>query len=422
MFALVDCNNFYASCERAFQPKLVGKPIIVLSNNDGCVVARSNEAKELGIKMGEPLFKIRNLVERENVRVFSSNYALYADMSNRVMQTLQRFSPDVEIYSIDESFVNLWQSPNTRNNHARLMRDTVLQWTRIPVTVGIGSTKTLAKIANRIAKKTKSMRGVFDLSQHTNPDALLEKVPVGDIWGIGRRWTELLCKHNIFTALDLKNANDKWVRQKMTVVGQRTVWELRGISCIDLETAPRKKQQIIVSRSFGASVRSLAEMQEATASYASRAVEKLRKQDGYCPAMSVWLTTNYFLDAEEQYSNQAIVRLPVPSNYTPDFVRGASRGIEQIWKDGFKYKKSGVMLLDITSSEGIQQNLFTGHDDVRRQSIMKAMDSVNGRYGRGTLELAALGAEKTAPQQWKMRRENLSPEYTTKWSDVPRIG
>ena len=277
LFALADCNNFYASCERVFNPKLAGRPAIVLSNNDGCVVARSNEAKALGIAMGVPAFQIRHLIRKHDVQVFSSNYALYGDLSQRVMETLQQFSPEVEVYSIDEAFLNLSGFTNINlTDYGRRIRATVKQWTGIPVSVGIAETKTLAKIANHVAKRTEGTDGVFDFTAWPDRDSVLARVLVEEVWGIGPNYARLLTQHGITTALGLRDADDHWIQKQMGVVGLRTVHELRGISCLPLEQCPPPKQGITCSRSFGRPVTTLAEMREAVAAYTARAAEKLR--------------------------------------------------------------------------------------------------------------------------------------------------
>jgi DNA polymerase V len=279
VYSLIDCNNFYVSCERVFNPKLEGKPVIVLSNNDGCVIARSNESKALGIGMGVPVFKCKDLIKKHKIQVYSSNYTLYADMSQRVMDTLAQFTSDVEVYSIDEAFLSLSEFMSLNlTEYARDIRSTVKRWTGIPVSIGIGSTKTLAKVANKLSKRNPQYGGVFDITSHTQMNELLEQIRVEDIWGIGRQYTKLLNQNGIYTALQLKNASDTWIRKHMSVSGLRTVWELRGISCIPLEEAPPSKKAIISSRSFGRPVESLEELKEAIASYISRASEKLRAQ------------------------------------------------------------------------------------------------------------------------------------------------
>lgn len=416
LFALVDCNNFYASCERVFNPKLAGQPAIVLSNNDGCVVARSNEAKALGIAMGVPAFQIRHLIRKHDVQVFSSNYALYGDLSQRVMETLQQFSPEVEVYSIDEAFLNL-SGFTTINltDYGRRIRATVKQWTGIPVSVGIAETKTLAKIANHVAKRTEGTDGVFDFTAWPDRDSVLARVLVEEVWGIGPNSARLLTRYGITTALGLRDADDHWIQKQMGVVGLRTVHELRGISCLPLEQCPPPKQGITCSRSFGRPVTTLAEMREAVAAYTARAAEKLRGEQLAASALTVFLTTNPFTD-EPQYSNALALRLPVATDATPELLRVALQGIETIFREGFRYNKAGVMLLELVPVSQVQTNLFDHADRERSKRLMKAMDSLNAREGADTVRFAASGFT----QRWRTRFARRSPAYTTNWNDLVR--
>ncbi|MBN1902493.1 Y-family DNA polymerase, partial [Candidatus Sumerlaeota bacterium] len=360
IFALVDCNNFYASCERVFNPRFEGKPVVVLSNNDGCVIARSEEAKAIGVKMGQPAFQSEGLFKKHGVLVFSSNYSLYGDMSDRVMETLEQFTSDIEVYSIDEAFLALpYDASEEITNHARDIRQTVKKWTGIPVSIGIGSTKTLAKIASKIGKKNPSLKGVFNIAEHERMDEILGKFPVGDIWGVGPRYEAFLKKHGINTALQLKNSSDAWVKKHMSVMGLRTVMELRGVPCFSLEEMPVPKKGIMSSRSFGRPVESLDELKEALASYTACAAEKLRSQNSAASILHVFLMTNRFKKNEPQYYSSSTTVLPIPSSYTPEMIRFAQEQLEKIYKSGYRYKKIGVFLAEIVSQDRIQLNLLS---------------------------------------------------------------
>ena len=417
IFALVDCNNFYASCERVFNPTLNGQPIVVLSNNDGCVVARSNEAKALGIGMGVPEFQIRPLLRAHHVQVFSSNYRLYGDMSQRVMETLDPFSPDLEIYSIDEAFLNL--SGFTARNlteYGHLIRTTVKRWTGLPVSVGIAETKTLAKIANRIAKRTPDTSRVFDLLACSDRDALLGRVPVEEVWGIGRNHTRVLNQHGITTALQLREVDDPWIRKRMGIVGLRLVMELRGVSCLDLEQCPAPKQGLTCSRAFGKLISTLGEMEEAVSVYASRVAEKLRREQLAATVLTVFLTTNEFKDGP-QYSNTLTLKLPIVTDSTADLIGSALQGIRVIYRDGYHYKKAGVMLTGLVPVSQTQADLFDNQDRGRSKRLMSALDAVNDRWGTGTLHYASSGFTKA----WKTQFHRRSPVYTTDWNALPVV-
>jgi len=417
VFALVDCNNFYASCERVFIPKLEGMPIVVLSNNDGCVVARSNEAKALGIGMGVPEFKIRSLLRVHNVQVFSSNYTLYGDMSQRVMETLEQFCLDLEIYSIDEAFLSL-SGFTSRNltDYGQIIRATVKRWTGLPVSVGIAETKTLAKIANRVAKKTPDLGGVFDLLACPDRDALLGRVAVEDVWGIGRNHAHMLKQHGITTALQLSVADDQWIRKHMGVVGLRLVMELRGVSCLELDQCPAPKQGITCSRAFGKSVTTLTEMEEAVSSYTARAAEKLRAENLAVTTITVFLKTNEFKNTP-QYSNALTFKLPVATDTTSELIRAALQGIRNIYREGYLYKKAGIMFTGLVPVSQVQTDLFDSQDRARSKKLMAALDSVNNRFGAGTLQYASSGLAKA----WKTQFQRRSPAYTTDWEELPIV-
>lgn len=417
LFALVDCNNFYASCERVMNPRLEGKPIVVLSNNDGCVVTRSNEAKALGIKMGVPEFQIRSIIHEHQVEVFSSNYTLYGDFSQRVMETLEQFSPNIEIYSIDEAFLSL-EGFERRDltEYGKQMRRTVKQWTGIPVSIGIAETKTLAKIANRISKKHLEHGGVFDLNAYPDRTDLLDTIDVEDVWGIGPNHTRLLKQHGITTTLQLREADDHWIRKHMGITGVRLVHELRGQSCLELEACPAPKQSIACSRSFGRPVWTLAETEEAVASYTSRVAEKLRSEGLAATVLTVSVMTNAFRD-DPQYRNSATCTLPVGTNLTADLIRTALGGLRTIFREGYHYKKAGVMVTGLVSAAQVQSDLFDHQDRARSTRLMTALDAINARWGAGTLHYAAGGIRKG----WKAQCRRRSPAYTTRWDELPMV-
>ena len=417
IFALVDCNNFYGSCERVFNPKLEGKPIVVLSNNDGCVVARSNEAKALGIGMGIPEFQIRPLLRAHKVQVFSSNYTLYGDMSQRVMETLAQFCLDSEVYSIDEAFLSL-SGFTSRNltEYGRTMRSTVKQWTGIPVSVGIAETKTLAKIANRVAKRAPDTGGVFNLLACPDRDALLGRIAVQDVWGIGPNHVHFLKQHGITTAVQLRQVEDQWIRKHMGIVGLRLVMELRGVSCLELEQCPAPKQSLTCSRAFGTPISTLTEMEEAVSSYTSRVAEKLRGERLAATVLTVFLTTNEFTDGP-QYSNAITIKLPVVTDHTHELIRSALQGIRVVYRNGYQYKKAGVMLMGLVPVGQVQADLFDHHDRVRSTRLMSALDAVNARWGVGALQYASSGITK----KWKTQFHHRSPAYTTQWNELPLV-
>ncbi|HCH0655546.1 TPA: translesion error-prone DNA polymerase V subunit UmuC [Enterobacter asburiae] len=417
MFALVDVNSFYASCERVFRPDLEGKPIVVVSNNDGCIISLSREAKQFGIKMGEPYFKFKEKLYPSKVYVFSSNYALYADLSSRVMQTLTDLAPAIEIYSIDEAFVNVSGVSHCLSLEAfgHQMRTEVLKNTGLTVGVGIAPTKTLAKLANYAAKRWANTGGVVDLSGRERQRKLLEKVPVEEVWGVGRRITKKLNAMGITTALELAEASSWVIRKHFNVVLERTARELRGEPCLDLEEFTPTKQQIICSRSFGHRITQYEEMHQAICAYAERAAEKLRGEHQYCRFISVFVRTSPHADNEIYYGNQASVTLMTPTNDSRDIIRAATEALGRIWLDGYRYMKAGVMLADFFSSGVAQLNLF---DDNRLRAnsaaLMEMMDSVN-HSGKGKIWFAGQGIEKS----WAMKREMLSPAYTTRYADLP---
>jgi DNA polymerase V len=413
--ALVDCNNFYVSCERVFNPRLAGRPVVVLSNNDGNVVSRSNEAKEIGIGMGVPAFQLRDLLKRREVDVFSSNYTLYADMSSRVREVLSLFCDRVEMYSIDECFLGVEMSDTEAVTlWGRKLKAEVERWTGIPVTVGVGDTKSLAKIANKVAKKSSRTKGVLNLAGSPHVDRALEKVPVGDVWGVGPSYERLLEENGIRTALDLKHAPEAWVRSKMTVVGHRIVRELNGIPCIALETIPPPKKNMGTSRGFGVPVESLVELQEAAASYTARVAQKIRLEGQAVTTLLVWLATDPFKNGP-QYQNAVSVELPVATDHSPLLVDFAKRAVAELYKPGYQYKRVGVLFQGLVPVDQVQANLFWSEPVAEHQKLMRALDQVNGHMGAGTLRLAAEGGA----HRWSTRFGRLSPRSTTRWGELP---
>lgn len=378
--------------------------------------ALSKELKALGVPRGEPGFKIRHLIKKHDIKLFSSNYSLYGNMSSRVMDTLSQFSPDIEIYSIDEAFLllNGFDYLNL-TEYCKIIKQTVEQWTGIPVSIGIGPTKTLAKVANRIAKKYKKFNGVFDITDHPKIDKILEITEVEDVWGVGRQYGKMLRRNGIYNALQLSMQPDGWIRKSMTVVGLKTAKELRGISCIDLETDIPAKKQIVCSRSFGKPVDTFDEMFESVSDYCTRAVAKLRRQHSVASMITVFIGTNRFKD-EPQYSNSATARLLSPSAYTPDFLVTAHRLLKTIYKDGYNYKRAGVMIADIMEEKSAPLNIFnTEYVGGNKKDLMDCIDTINTRWGRDNISFASSGIKKS----WSMRRELLSPRFTTNWDELP---
>ncbi|WP_404316333.1 translesion error-prone DNA polymerase V subunit UmuC [Klebsiella oxytoca] len=419
MFALVDVNSFYASCEMVFRPDLRGRPVVVLSNNDGCVIARNHEAKLLEIPMGAPYFKMKSQFERHQVAVFSSNYALYGDMSQRVMTLLEELSPAVYQYSIDEAFVNLSGIHRTEELEAfgRHVRSTLLQCTGLTVGVGIGPTKTLAKLANYAAKRWPKFEGVVDLSLQARQRKLLAKVAVGEIWGVGRRMAKKLNDMGITTALELAEMPASLIRKHFSVVMERTVRELQGESCLEPEEYMPTKQQIISSRSFSQKVSEYGPMREAICSHAVRAAERLRAQHQYCRYVSVFLKTSPFAGNDVYYGNDAGTEIHIPTQDSRDIVAAAVKCLETIWREGHRYQKCGVMLGDFFSRGVAQLGLF---DDYRpranSEQLMEVLDFVNRRE-KGRLWFAGQGITRS----WEMKRHRLSPAYTTRFSDLLRV-
>ena len=416
--ALIDVNNFYVSCERVFNPKLIGKPVVVLSNNDGCAVARSNEVKALGVGMGAPWFKFKDLAKQHNIIAMSSNYALYADMSNRVMSILSQYSPDQEVYSIDESFLDLTEfQSRDLIKYGQHMRTRILKWTGLPVSVGIGSTKTLSKLANHCAKKRSEFRGVCNIN--TMPleqlDSLLSHIDVGEIWGVGRKLAPKLQALGFNTVLDLKRANPERLRQQFGVLMEKTIRELNGTVCIEIEELAPAKKQILSSRSFGHSVRDYNSLAESITLYMSRAAEKLRRQQSFASSVYVYIRTSPFKPDEPFYSNGMTIPMPVPTDDTRQLVNMVLWGLKKIYKPNFNYAKAGVMLNELVPAQGVQIDLFSNvQTSSKSASLMETMDRINMKMGKESIKLASEGFKRP----WSMRQANKSAEFTTNWNQV----
>jgi len=414
MYGLIDCNNFYASCERVFNPSLNGKPIVVLSNNDGCVIARSNEAKALGIPMGEPAYKLKELIETNQVHVFSSNYVLYGDMSHRVMTTIATFVPDMEIYSIDEAFLLFdgFENIDLKEFGEKIVRTTVRN-TGIIVSLGIAPTKTLAKVASKFAKKYKAYNGVCVIDSDEKREKALKLLEIGDVWGIGRRYSKKLQYYSINTAWDFTQRTKSWVRHTMGVTGERTWLELRGTPCIEIER-PASKKSICTSRSFGEKLTELSAVSEAVANFAASCAEKLRKQHSYAGVIMVFLQTNPFATNQPQYSNQVVIPLQVPTSDTTELINQALRGLKSIFREGYRFKKAGVIVSEIVPERPVQGDLFDNRNREKFNKVMSVMDELNASYGRQKVKIAAQGFDR----KWKLKNEKLSPCYTTNLSDI----
>ena len=413
--ALIDCNSFYVSCERLFNPKIRKKPVVVLSNNDGCIVSRSNEAKALGIKMGEPYFKAKDIIIKNDVQVFSSNYSLYGDLSRRVMRTLKRFNSDIEVYSIDEAFMDLTNfSDSEVLDVGQEIRETVLQWTGIPTSIGIAKTKTLSKVANHIAKKKQS--GVTSFIGIDNIDPLLERVDINDVWGVGRQLTKFYHKNGIYNAKQLKNKSNTWIKKNSNVLGSRTAMELRGISCIDLEKTKSKRKSCVVSRSFGQRIEKYQELKEAVAGYCLNACEKIRSETLVAKSITVFIRTSPFQSRFGYYSNSKTIDFPIGTNDSIEIVKTALTALESIFKNGYRYQKAGVLLSGLSEATN-NKNLFSSEKDEKINSLMKSIDNTNYRYGRSTLSLASAGVHK----RWSSKRQHYSKIDTADFYSLPTI-
>ena len=416
IFALVDCNNFYASCERVFDPSLKNRPVVVLSNNDGCIVARSNEARALGIPMGVPFFESKAVIKKHNVAVFSSNYQLYGDMSQRVMDSLRRFAPDMEVYSIDEAFLRLDHlQPRNLVDYCATLRAKVMQWTGIPVSIGIGPSKVLAKVANRVAKK-QTDDGVFDIRSQQAQDEILKTLDVEKLWGIAGRWADRLSRIGIKKASELRDASPTIIRKHLSVVGERILRELKGQSCIDLEDIQPRKN-IMSSKSFGTLLTQKEPMEEALANYAARACEKLRQQNSRAQAVYVFVQTNGFRKTDRQYNNALTCPLTVPTSDTRLIIEAAKFCLSRIYKPGYRYKKTGIMLLDLIPASLEQKHLFVDCDQRPGDHLMDLVDRINKDHGPDTLFFGAQGVTR----EWKMRCGSRSPRYTTQWDELLRV-
>lgn len=420
MYAVIDCNNFFVSCERVFRPDLENKPVAVLSNNDGCIVSRSNEVKSLQVPMGAPAFKYEQTFKNNKVKLFSSNFALYADMSSRVMSMIAQRAPQLEVYSIDEAFVDYRDgySLEKLEEEARYLRTLILKGIGIPVSIGIAPTKTLAKLANEVAKKEK--RGVASLTPEHVATAAAE-ILVGDIWGIGRKLSEFLGTVGIVTVSQLVACDDEWIKKALTISGLKTVRELRGIPCISFEDVRKAKQSIISSKSFGRPVTEIEKMKEAVAAFTTRAAEKLREEHEVATHIGVWMTTNYHKKNERQYSGSKTVRLVQPTNYTPELIAEAVRIVDSIYKSGYRYKKALVSLVGLHDEGILQQSMFSNQlsleplvDPTKQKRLMRVLDEINHEMGSGTVKFLAEGVARS----WRQRRQLVSPRYTTCWDEL----
>jgi DNA polymerase V len=412
--ALIDCNSFYVSCERLFNPKINNKPVVVLSNNDGCVISRSTEAKRIGIKMGEPYFKVKELVKKNNVSIFSSNYALYGDISRRVMKTLKSFSNKIEIYSIDEAFVDLTHIQEKEvENYGKEIRERILKWTGIPTSVGIANTKTLSKVANHIAKKNKT--GVIYLNK--NIDSHLKKFHISDIWGVGKQLSKLYIKNGVDNAYKLKNISNTWVKKSTNVLGAKTVMELRGITCINLETQEAKRKSCCVSRSFGKKVESLEKLQESITTHCLNAAEKIRNDNQITRSITIYIRTSPFDKNRKYYSNSITIDLPVASSNSLELVKIAIHGLKKIYKYGYFYQKAGIVLSKLREASENEFNLLAPIMENKSQTLMKAIDFTNAKYGRNAISIAQAGINNS----WKMRREHSSKIDTASFDSLPKI-
>ena len=412
--ALVDCNSFYVSCERLFNPKIRNVPVVVLSNNDGCVISRSTEAKALGIKMGEPYFKVKELVKKNNVQIFSSNYSLYGDLSRRVMRVLKGFSDKIEIYSIDEAFIDLSHIKDEMiEEYGKKIRERVLKWTGIPTSVGISCTKTLSKVANQVAKKNKA--GVIFLKE--NIDVTLKNFEVSDVWGVGRQLSKLYIKNGIDNAYKLKNISNTWVKKSTNVLGAKTVMELRGIPCINLVTEETKRKSCCVSRSFGKKIESLEKLKESITTHCLNAAAKIRTDKQTTRAVTVFIRTSPFDKNRKYYSNSITIELPVAINNSLELVKTAINGLNKIYKYGYFYQKAGIILSKLKDASEKELNLLAPILEIKSKTLMKAIDFTNAKYGRNAISIAQAGISN----DWKMRREHSSKIDPSSFDSLPKI-
>ena len=415
--ALIDCNSFYVSCEKLFNPSIIKKPVVVLSNNDGCVISRSSEAKILGIKMGEPYFKIKKIVKKNNVKVFSSNYSLYRDISKRIMKTLKQFSPQIEIYSIDEAFLNL-SSIKDENllEYGNKIKNIILKWTGIPTSIGIATTKTLSKIANYTAKKEKS--GVISLINSEKIDKILSEVKINDVWGVGRQLTKFYIKNGINTAYQLKNISNSWIKKNTNVFGSRTAMELKGISCISLEIHQEKRKNCCVSRSFGTKVIKPEELKESITIHCLNAAEKIRIDNQIAKKITVFIRTSPFQKNKKYYANTKDIDLPIGTNDSIELVKQSLNALKYIYKKGYRYQKTGIILSGLKDVNIYKKNLLsTICSEEKRKKLMKAIDHTNIKYGRHTLSIAQAGLKK----RWNIKRQHSSKIDTACFELLPVV-
>ncbi len=415
--ALVDCNSFYVSCERLFNPSINKKPVVVLSSNDGCIISRSTEAKALGIKMGEPYFKVKEIIKKNNVKTFSSNYALYGDISRRVMKTLKQFSPRMEVYSIDEAFLDL-SSIKEKDllEYGNKIRETVLKWTGIPTSIGIANTKTLSKAANYIAKKEKS--GVINFINLIKLDEVLKKIEINDVWGVGKQLTKFYIKNGIDTAYKLKNIQNSWIKKNTNVIGSRTAMELKGISCIFLEPHQEKRKNCCVSRSFGRKVTKLEELNEAVTTHCLNAAEKIRLDNQTVKKITVFIRTSPFQKDKNYYANTKDIDLPVRTSDSIELVKYALNGLKSIYKKGYKYQKTGIIFSNLKNTNAYNKNLFSKiSNEEKRENLMKAIDLTNVKYGRHSLSIAEAGFKK----KWNIKQQHSSKIDTACFNFLPIV-
>ena len=413
--ALVDCNSFYVSCERLFNPSIIKKSVIVLSSNDGCVISRSTEAKVLGIKMGEPYFKVEKIIKKNDVKVFSSNYSLYGDISRRVMKTLKQFSPQMEIYSIDEAFLNL-SSIRDENlfEHGNKIRKTVLKWTGIPTSIGIATTKTLSKAANHIAKKEQS--GIVNLINTKQIDQILKEIEINEVWGVGRQLTKFYIKNGIHTAYQLKNMHNNWIKKNTNVLGSRTAMELKGIPCVSLKEHQEKRKNCCVSRSFGRKVTKLEELSESVTTHCLNAAEKIRSDNQTTKRITVFIRTSPFQKDKNYYANSKDIDLPVRTNDSIELVKQALIALQYIYRKGYKYQKAGIIFSGLNEVDIYKKNLFSSiNNEEKRKKLMKAIDYTNIKYGRHALSIAQAGLRK----KWNIKRQHSSKIDTACFDFLP---
>lgn len=418
VIGLCDVNNFYVSCERLFNPRLLNIPVSVASNNDGCLVARSAEVKAMGIKMGTPVFKLKHLIKSGQLIVLSSNYTLYGDLSGRFHSVLEQFSPRVAVYSIDEAFIDLSGMEEDIEHIGKKMKNRVAQWVGLPVCVGVSSTKTLAKLANYGAKKFPATGGVVDLTNPVRQQKLMAITPVVEVWGVGRKIGQRLQTSGIHTALDLAKSNRNWIKRNFSITLEKTVCELQGELCIPFEENTGNKHQIVVSRSFGERVTDIDELHSALSRFATRACEKLREQNKFASTAIVFIRTDPFKQHFPQTCQSIQLDVPAPTNDTSQFLQQLEPALRQIYRQGFEYKKAGFMLMDLCGLAGYQGDLISGSLPPDTSPLMSVMDSINQRFGTNTLHSAALNL---GLKQWHMKQENLSPKYTTCWNDIVKV-